>query len=493
LALSSINDSAGIDEALRVRATDLTAVLACVFLSACASARAPVVALPAAYEGPTPTSSGPSAEVLDRWWAAFEDPALTGLIEQALVNSPDARSAAASLREARATAQSALTAFLPQGNVVGRASRTNTEQLSGTVVNLPGFSTSGASDTRTVDFDVSWELDVFGRFLAARRAAKGDTAAARFNYEGTRASLAANVADTYFQARGLAIQLDDARESARIQRSLQGVAQKKADHGLGADTDVDRVAGDLAQADAQVAGLEAELQAARRALLVLVGRGVEPTANAPVTATVGRIPPVPATVPSELLARRPDIREAQARMAAAVGRQNLGVLAFFPTFTLTPGLGWSDTDQPGFRSRGQSWTVGGQVTQPILDIPRLLLELKAQNARTEQAAIAYEKTVQTAFGEAESSLVQLAADRRRTALLRDGAARAERAYEAARLRYAAGLDDLPTALSAEQSWRTTRSQYTAAQVQALRRAVQSYKALGGGWSADIASAKTTAG
>ena len=115
------------------------------------------------------------------------------------------------------------------------------------------------------------------------------------------------------------------------------------------------------------------------------------------------------------------------------------------------------------------------------DYQVLFSELDAQDARTEQAAIAYEKAVQTAFGEAENSLVLLAADRRRVQLLDAGEDRAERAYEASRKGYVAGVTDLQTTLNNEQAWRSVRTQETAAQVQALRRAVQTYKALGGGW------------
>src|SRR5262249_33562258 len=146
--------------------------------------------------------------------------------------------------------------------------------------------------------------------------------------------------------------------------------------------------------------------------------------------TVGAIPQPPATLPSELLARRPDVREAQARVAAAAGRLTLADLAFFPTFLLTPGVGWSKIVQPGFSATSQSWTIAASGPQPILSIPTLLQQLKAQDARTEQAVIAYEKTVQTSFGEAENALVRLDADRRRVAILEDGVVSARRAYEA---------------------------------------------------------------
>ncbi len=460
-------------------ATTPLVALACLALSACASTRSVDTRLPAAFEAPSPPPAG--AVALDTWWIAFNDPQLTGLIEQALAASPDARTAAARLQEARATRQGALTNFLPQGNIRGTASKTDSKVIDGTRISLPDFSTVGESESYGVNFDVTWEIDLFGRVFAARRAANAEMAAARLDYEATRASLAANVADSYFQARGLAIQLEDAKATARIQSELLRIVQVRVDRGIAATSDADRVAGDLSTAESQVAGLEAELQAQRRTLLILVGRGIEPTANLPVDAQVGAIPEAPAAIPGELLARRPDVRQAEAMLVSALGRLDYAKLAFFPTFKLTPGIGLQDTRQPTLSNVVQSWTIGANVTIPVLDIPRLLSELNAQDARTEQAAIAYEKAVQTAFGEAENSLVLLAADRRRVELLDAGEARAKRAYEASHKGYVAGVTDLQTALNNEQAWRSVRTQETAAEVQALRRAVQTYKALGGGW------------
>ena len=458
------------------------ALLATVALAACANPRKPDLRLPAAYEAPT--SGAPAGAVpLDRWWVNFNDPELTGLIDQALVANPDARSAAAKLREVRAQRISAILQYTPQGDASFSGRKTTTTQLSGTVANIPGFSNSGISEAYSGAFNVSWEVDLFGRAFAASRSANAEVAAARFRYEGARAALAAQVADAYFQARGLAIQLADARETARIQRNLYDVATRRAEIGIGAGSDADRAAGDLSQSDAQAAALDAQLQVQRRALLILTGRIVEPTANIAVAPNVGQPPPMPDSIPGELLARRPDVREARAELASAAGQQDTAALAFLPTLKFTPGLGYSRILQPGFKSETQNWSWGGSITQPVLSIPRLIADLKAQNARTEQAVIAYEKAVQTAFSESESALVNLDADKRRVALLTDGEARAERAYKASRIGYGRGLTDLQTTLSVEQSWRTTRAQLTSAQVQALRHSVQAYKALGGGWQA----------
>jgi NodT family efflux transporter outer membrane factor (OMF) lipoprotein len=430
---------------------------------------------------------------LDRWWTSFDDPQLTTLIDQALVANPDVKSAAARLLEARASRESSLFQFLPEGDAKGSATRTDTR--GGLVipgVDIPGLTGGGATKSYSANFDVSWEVDLFGRFLAARRVANADVAAAGFDYVATRTSLAAQVADAYFQARGLAIQLADARETARIQRQLYDLAAKRSQAGLAAASDADRVAGDLSQAEAQVASLEAELQVQRRTLLILAGRTAEPTSNIEAPPFVAAAPSPPATLPSELLRRRPDLRRAEQQLQAALGSVTVARMAFLPTFTLKPGYGWSKTIQGQSVNASTSWSLGGSVSQPVLSIPSLLAQAKVYSARAQQSAASYEKAVQTAFGEAEGALVRLDADRRRVALLTDGEARAQRAFKASRLGYSLGLNDLQDTLSAEQAWRATRTQLTSAQVESVRQAVQAYKAIGGGWAGGDAPSKPQA-
>ncbi|HEY5071696.1 MAG TPA: TolC family protein [Caulobacteraceae bacterium] len=478
------------------------ALLLATFVCACAGqpARSPEVRLPDRYEGPGGAETlGPAA--LDRWWLLFEDPELNSLEEQAFSLAPDARTAAARILEARATRGSLVAQTLPTGDLAGNATHSHASNLGGASNSL--FPIGGTTDSETLNFNVSWEIDLFGRLAQGRRAANADFATTRFDVEGARASLAASVADSLFQARGLAIQLVDARVNVQVEADLYDLARRKALVGLGVSTDADRVAGDLALARSKVEDLAAQLQAARRQLLILIGRGTEPTGNLAVEAIAKDPPPIPKAVPGELLARRPDVREADARIRGQRARSKLRHLAFFPTFTILPGLGYSRTTQPGVEFIPPAtllpaqqttalglWSLGLGVSQPVLDIPRLIYDAKAEDARTLEAVIAYEKIVQTAYGEAEIALGELGADERRVAILEAGEVRARRAYQAARQRYADGLDELTPALSAQQAWRTTRSALTGERVQALRRAVQTYKALGGGWAfATSAAAK----
>ncbi|WP_421736714.1 efflux transporter outer membrane subunit [Caulobacter sp.] len=490
-------DAPGHVRAFGPRARAITASgFAALALTGCVSApRQADTRLPAAYEAPAGVALPDQA--LDRWWTAFNDPALTQLIETALAQSPDARLAAARLDEARAVRGGQVRQlYIPSTPLTGAASKTHTKIIDQS--GAGGFTQGGDSESYSANFDVSWELDLIGRRRAAMKSVNNDLAAARFNHEGARAALAANVAQSYFQARTLAVQLDDARQSERIAGSLADTSAERSRRGLSAGSEADRAAADRAQAQAQVAGLEAELQVARRSLLILVGRGVDPLASLPVPAVLADAPPAPAAIPGALLARRPDVREAQARLASASANLNVNELALFPTFTLAPGLGLAKSVSPSFLSPGttsstssSAWTIGANLSIPVLNIPTLLANIDAQNARTEQAAVTYEKTVQTAFGEAEGALLQLAADNRRVALLAAGEARAATGYEANRKGYAAGLTDLTSALQAEQSWRAARTALTGARGQALQRAVQTYKALGGGWSPDAVPSKAS--
>ena len=483
-----------------VARTLLLAGAAAALAAACTTGRTPRtpdVGLPAAFEAGA--SSPLQTAALDRWWTLYGDPELERLVEQALAASPSARLAEARLEEARAIRQGALARFAPQGALEGSSGYRYTEDLNdgGGGISIPGlppgigFNQAGTSTSSALNFNVSWELDLFGRRAAARRSAEADLAAARFVFEGARAQLAADTAGALFNARGLAIQLDDAEETLRIANELLRVVRRRVDVGLSAPSDAARVETEQAAAEAEVRRLEAELRAARRQLLVLVGRGVEPTDALPVAAVVTDPPAPPATLPGELLARRPDVREAQARLESAAGGLRTAELEFFPRLNLLPGVGLSLSEQEGFEQRNAFWSLAAGLAVPVLDRPRLRAQLRAQTARAEQAVIGYEQAVQNAFSEAERTLVLLNADRARTAALARGEERARVAYNAAQRRYGAGLDNLQTVLDAERSWRGARSALSGARVQALQRSVQVFQALGGGWSPSLVQTAST--
>lgn len=460
--------------------------------AAAKDAAPPTVPMPALYEAPT--SAQPLAPLaLDRWWLLFRDPVLNSLEDEAFRVSPDIRTAQARILEARATRAAQIAQTWPQGEITGNASHQAAYAVGLTGSDLTP--TTGVTDSEVGNFNISWELDLFGRLKAQRRIARATAIEARFDVEGTKAALAADVADAYFQVRGYANQLDDALASVRIERNLLDIARRKAAVGAGPQDEVDRVAAEAEHSQAQAADIESQLEGARRQLLILVGRDLRDVSDLRLASDPPAVPPTPAALPSDLLARRPDIREAEYRLRAELGTRTLAHRAIFPTITLLPGLGVNSTTEPGVSyippttlitqqetSTAGFWSLAVGVSIPVLDVPKLLDQAHAEDARARQVAIAYEKTVRTAFGEAQNALTDLSAGEQATALLTQSELHAHRAYEASRRRYGEGLDDLTATLTAEQTWRRIRLALTTERVDTLRRAVRTYKALGGGWN-----------
>jgi len=253
--------------------------------------------------------------------------------------------------------------------------------------------------------------------------------------------------------------------------------------GIGSEADAASLESDLATATANRQALEAQLDNAKRTLLVLLGRGTDPLASLQIEPRLGEPPLLPETTPGELLGRRPDVREAEARVRSAAGALTLDELALLPTFTLTP----STTQTRVTGSNGYStglWSIGANLLLPILDRPRLLAQIRGQRARAEQAIIAYEKTVQTAYGEAEQTMTTYMANRARLTQQAIAVDRARFAFEAQRAGYNAGIVDLTTLLTAQRTWSSARTQLAQLKTTTLTDAVNSFKALGGGWSSD---------
>jgi NodT family efflux transporter outer membrane factor (OMF) lipoprotein len=449
------------------------------------------VAPPLAYEAPTPRSDDLTQGALERWWTLYDDPQLNDLVDEALRNAPDAKTALAVLAQAAATRSETLARLnIPTGQLQGSATRTQTSII-GAPSNSLGevFAQPGGTESYSANFDVSWELDLFGRRAAGEKGADADFYNAAFTYEASRTSLIANVANSLFQARGLALQLQDARETARIDRELARLSSVKQQAGLVAGADVDQSLAQAEAADASVESYRAQLLAAQRSLLVLIGHGFDTVETLPASPVVGAPPSIPATVPGDLLRRRPDVRAAEWRIVSAAATLKTDDLALLPTINLQPGLSLSKSTGP-VGSTSFAWSIGAGLLVPILDRPRLIAEIHVQRAVAEQDVIAYEKAVQTAYGDVETAFTYLQSDGLRVSMLSEAQAHAGAAYEKAKTGYARGLNDLTTVLQAESTWRNTRNQLTSARITQLERSVQAFKALGGGWSPDEPAATT---
>lgn len=422
----------------------------------------------------------PAAEErLDRWWSRFNDAQLSAFVEQALAQNTDARSAYFRLREARAIRDQSLSQRMPTGAISGSAKIQDGRQLSGTDL----FGSTARSDSQSLAFSPSWELDLFGRLGAIGQGARATYVAAAYDYHAARLSLAADVASALFEARGLAVQRGDAQEGLRIARELERASQLGRDRGLVAASETARLEGDAATAQAELTRIETALRNAKRSLLVLTGTPDAPTDSLPIEARLDTAPPVPPLLPASLLTRRPDILAAEARVAAATSAVKVDRLALFPRFTLQ-GNGSISRTSGAAGGVSSLWSIAAGLSLPVLDRARLMAQLRATEAQGERAVVSYEAAVQAAFRDADIALALVAADRVRLADLSLAEERARFAFDAGRKGYRAGLIDLTTLIQSEQTWRAARRALTNARTQALGNAVGAFRALGGGWSPD---------
>jgi multidrug efflux system outer membrane protein len=444
--------------------TGVGTLVLCVAVSGCVSAPGPEahVNLPQQYEHAGDIAAQSDGD-LTAWWHAFEDPALSRLVEDALASSPDARSALSVLRQAKAERSSQLLSLWPQG-----AATVSQSQSGGSLSRLGQSVTTTTSPT-------SWEIDLF-QVPQSVSLAGAQFARARFDYEATRVALAAEVANQVIRIEGQTQQLADARESLRISEELLRIARVKVERGLAASSDVAGFESDRATARANVTQLEEAVRASRRTLLVLLGRGTEATANLDIGVATFNPPVVPASLPAALIAQRPDVRRSAAALAVATGNETVARLGFFPSLIVQP----TQTSVKGVA--GQTWTLTGTVTQALFNLPQVATQVRIQSEISQQALIAYQQNVQTAFGEADNALGAYAADQARLGDLMTAEHQALIAFEAEKTRYGAGYSDQTALLQKEQIWRQARTALIAAQTTTLTDAVSAYKALGGGWT-----------
>lgn len=445
--------------------------------------------IPAAYaanivSGATATDA--DIEVLPTWWHAFHDPQLDTLIAGALRDSPDLKTVEARVAEADATLSRALRRFDPQGGLAANDGARTVRQLSGDI-NLPNLPVdvplvqTGTTRVRNAAFNVSWEADVFGRRNATAVVARSRVYSARLQAASSRASLTAAIADALFTARGLAVEREAARAALAIEREAASLLDRRIARGLVPAAERNPTNARLRAASLQVDALSTELDVARRQLLVLVGRGTAPLDDLIIAPHLGDAPVVPRTTPGDLLKRRPDVLAAQNALTGALGNRALAKLDLFPSFSLSPGIGIEKQDRPRNSFSTSFWSLGIGMLMPILDRGRLMVELRASDARVAQAIADYEKAVQVAYGEADSVLARLMADHRQldgiTANAHDAAA-----YDRTMRRgEIAGVLDPDVAIAARRQRQSADIDLVRARVLVLRRSIQGFKALGGGW------------
>lgn len=439
----------------------------------------PDIELPIAFPGGT---AGDGAS--QQWWTLYKDEALVALIRETLERNRDVRIAAARVAEARALVGPAELASLPQVSVGASAINQQLPQ-NGQFQFAPG--TNRRIPLYGVTANASYEIDFWGRIASLADAVRADYLSTRYAAEVVRIGLIAEVATAYFDILALRREAGITRDAIVNREKFLDLTRRRFDGGRSSQVEVARAESAVAAARTRLPQIElAAAQAANR-LAVLVGRGLgDPAALVPVAARLPAPPDVPPGLPASLLERRPDILAAQQDLYGAGNRTNAQRAALLPAVVLTGALGTQSRELSQLFGGGSgTWSLGAALLAPIIDAERNKFRVQAQEAREIQAALRYEKAVETAFREVSDAIVA----RAKQAEIRDSAQNQARALarlaDLALKRYDAGLAAYFEVVDAQTELLNAEIALAEAQRSLLGATVGLYKALGGGWDPDL--------
>jgi multidrug efflux system outer membrane protein len=425
------------------------------------------------------------------WWRGFKDAELNLLVQRSLTNNLDLRIATANLREARALYRESQFDLLPTVN--GTGSYVN-ERLSKTAV----FGSPRAArhlELYDAGFDATYELDFFGHVRRSVEANAYALQAAVANRFDVRVSLISELARNYFELRGTQNELAVAQRNATNQNETLKITQARLDGGMGTELDVARANAQLNNTLATIPPLETLIAGSMHRLSVLCG--LPPTALNPELKLFVPLPALPALInigtPETLLRRRPDIRVAERRLAAATARIGIAVADLFPRVTFNGKLGLEASTLAGLGKTGaDTWSFGPQITWAALDYGHVRARIRAADARAEASLGEYERTVLTALEETENALVAFGREQARRDRLHQAVQSSQRAAQLARIRFENGATDFLIVLDSERVLLEAQDQLAKSETQTATALVSVYKALGGGWesSADDTSRHT---
>jgi NodT family efflux transporter outer membrane factor (OMF) lipoprotein len=460
--------------------------------------REPKPELPAAFAAPQPAQA--ATVDLAHWWTAFGDPELERLIAIGLQNAPDLQTAASKVREARLQIVQARAQGLPEIDATGSGQYTRIKRVGGSDVSKlvdqvtggrQGGSGGGSSfaipkyyATTSAGFDASWELDLFGGVRRGVEAARAQAEAAEWDARDARVSLAAEIASDYLEMRGYQEQARIAQAEADRQGRSLAILQHTAQVGLVPQGNAIRQRTQFAQAQAQVAPLEGQARTQMHALAVLVGEQPEALVDELAQArALPQVPPeIPPGLPIDLIRRRPDVRAAERRLAAATAQIGVAVADLYPKVSLTASdaLSWLWLGK-FFLGKSLQLTGQGAASFPIFDFGRRRAQVDIDKEEREQAYIAWRQTVLGALRDVEDALVRVDTERTSNGQLRSGTTDAQRALGTVEAQYKVGLSDYTPVLDGQQTLLQTQNSLVQSDVRLRQDMASLYKALGGGW------------
>ena len=436
---------------------------------------------PSGWAGVTEAPEQPSiataqpAELIG-WWKQFDDPMLTQLVEDALKTNLDLQLAVASLRQARAARGIAVAALLP--SIAASAEYQRETTLLSRAATVP------AQNLYQAGFDAAWEIDLFGGQRRNVESADANVQASIEGVSGAQVSLAAEVALNYAQLRGYQQQIVIAQKNLKAMQDTALITRQKANAGFDCALDIANADANVATTEAQIPVFETSAKQSIYALSVLLGRPpadlleqLTPTENIP-----GVPARIPAGLPSDLLRRRPDIRQAEAQLHSATAQIGVATADLFPKFSLTGTLTWqTNLLNTWWAAASRTYSFGPSVTWPVFQGGAIVSNIRVQEALRDQAFITYRKTVLTAFQDVENALVAFTKEQEHYKSLKDSVAANSTAADLSLKLYTEGLLDFLNVLVTQRSLYAAENSLVQSNSSITTDLIALYKALGGGW------------
>ncbi len=433
----------------------------------------PQLSTPEKFRGLAPEIASPSSTATFaemKWWTVFQDKVLEDLIREALANNYDVRIAAARVAQAEAIVGVTKADQLP--SIGGSA---GIEQMRSRV-----FPDGPTFDT--VSVQASYIIDFWGKYRRASEAARANLAATQLGQEVVRTTLISDLASEYFRLRQYDTQLELSQKTLVADREMLNLNTINFKGGESAKTDVLQAQLLVEQAEAQIISLRGLIEQTENAITILLGRSPGAVDRGIALTEQFHLPEIPAGLPSSLLARRPDVRQAEMQLVAANANVGVAKAAFFPQFALTGQYGMLSTSVTSFLEGPSSfWSVGGQILQPLYEGGRIRSNYRLAWAKRDEAELAYRKSVQLAVGEVSNNLVGYSQSRQYRAKIQE---QTETYYETARLanvRFTGGSTSFLEVLVTQQQYFESQLALAQAWNNELQNYVQLYRALGGGW------------
>ncbi|WP_310469190.1 TolC family protein [Sphingomonas sp.] len=423
------------------------------------------------------------APVEPGWWRLYQDPVLDGLVEQALAANTDLAIAAANIAAARASLRGARSDRLPQTELGGSAQYGRP----GGAERLPG---QGADTSLATGFDVAYEIDLFGRVRRGIEASRADLDAELAARDAVRVIVAAETARAYGDSLATARRLEVANRTVALLDQSVSLADKRFRAGRTSRLDLVRVGALRAQQAARIPELEGDLDAAGFRLATLTGR---PPAERPTIARDGRpltlARPIPIGDGRTLLARRPDVREAERRLAASTARIGVATADLYPRISLGGSLTSTASSVAGLLSGGAiGFLLGPLINWSFPNQAGIRARIAGAEAQAQGDLARFDKAVLTALEETETALSRYANEIERRAALQAAASEAPAAARITRAQLREGRADGLAVLDAERTLANAEADLAEADDRLIDAQVNLFRALGGGWQAGIAGA-----